>query len=282
MAIIAATELIDTILSTVGMTKQPIPLYTDSETSIMASRNTRLNTLHYVISNDIDMTLQLHSSISNCNQRISLIHVPGHQDKTKKFHEIDVPAQLNVLMDGQSKNLVLETKSKTNKILPFPAQGIFLCSDQPIAHDIQNVLIVREMKSEISTYYEKHHDIPKSVFDGIDWETNKMATTTWNEISYRKTLHNFRNTMVINHKWKRIDTNICPLCSKKPETIQHLLACDQQDLQQLRWNLLKKMEETWKKVNTNTYIVRQWMEIFKSLQNDDDIKTPTINMNPTT
>ena len=32
MAIIAATELIDTILSTVGMTKQPIPLYTDSET----------------------------------------------------------------------------------------------------------------------------------------------------------------------------------------------------------------------------------------------------------
>ena len=187
-AIIAATELIDTILSTVGMTKQPIPLYTDSETSIMTLKNTRLNTLHYVISNDIDMALQLHSSLSNCNQRISLIHVPGHQDKTKKFHELDIPAQLNVLMDGLSKNLVLETKSKTNKIPPFPAQGIFLCSDQPIAHDIQNVLIVREMKSEISTCYEKHHDIPKSVLDGIDWEANKMATTTQNEISYRKTL----------------------------------------------------------------------------------------------
>ena len=101
------------------------------------------------------MALQLLSSISNCNQRITLIHVPGRQDKTKKFHELNVPAQLNVLLDRLLKNIVLETKSKTNKILPFPAQRIFLCSDQPIAHNIQNVLISREMKGEIGTYYEK-------------------------------------------------------------------------------------------------------------------------------
>ena len=281
-SIIAATELIDTILSTVGMAKCHIPLYTDSETSIVTSKNTRLNTLRYVISNDIDMALQLHSSISNCKQRVSLIHVLGHQDKTKKFHELNVPAQLNVLMDGLSKKLVIDTKTKTNKIIPFPAQKFFLCSNQPIAHDVQNVLIAREMKGEIGTFYEKHHSIPKSVLEGIDWEANRMATTTRHELSYRKTLHNFRNTMEINHKWKRIDTDVCPLCSKKTETIQHLLECDQQDLQQLRWNLLKKMEETWKKVNTNKYIVQQWKEIFTSLQNDDDMKIPTINMNPTT
>lgn len=126
-------------------------------------------------------------------------------------------------MNGLSKKSVLDTSEDTNKIITFPAQKLFICSDQPIAHDTQNVLITREMKGEVSDYNEKHHCIPKSVLNDIDWEANKLATTTRHEVSYRKTLHNFRNTMTINYKWKRTDTNNCSLCSKKPEMLIHLL-----------------------------------------------------------
>ena len=136
VSIIAAMELVDTILSSVGIDSLYIPLYTDSEASITASKNTKLNTLHYVLSNDIDVTLQLHESLQTCKQRVSLIHVPGHQDKHKKFHELEIPAQLNVLMDGLSKKIVVDTKNDSNKIIPFPAQALFLFTDRPIAHDI--------------------------------------------------------------------------------------------------------------------------------------------------
>ena len=65
-SIIAATTLIDTILQSVGIVDRRIGLYTDSETSITTSKNSKLNTLHFVLSNDIDVAMQLHDTISTC------------------------------------------------------------------------------------------------------------------------------------------------------------------------------------------------------------------------
>ena len=48
-------------------------------------------------------------------------------------------------------------------------------TDRPIAHDIQNVLIIREMKSEFSKYYKKRHNIPKAMMNTVYWEVNKLA-----------------------------------------------------------------------------------------------------------
>ena len=99
------------------------------------------------------------------------------------------------------------------------------------------------MKREIETYYEKHHDIPRQILPEVDWNANLLAITAANELSYRKTIHEFRNTMTVNFKWKRIDSNLCPLCSKTPETIIHLLQCDQSDIKRLRESLISKMVE---------------------------------------
>lgn len=68
--IIAALHVVDTILSTVGVTKIIVPLYTDSESFILTSKNHCLKSLHYVISNDIDVVLQLNKSIKACSQSI--------------------------------------------------------------------------------------------------------------------------------------------------------------------------------------------------------------------
>ena len=148
-----------------------------------------------------------------------------------------------------------DTKNESNKIIPFPAQAIFVFTDRPIAHDLQEVLIKREMKNEVGEYYEKHHDIPIQLIPEIDWNANQLAMSAENELSYRRTVHGFRNTMTINHKWKRIDSDLCPLCSKKTETIAHLLQCDQLDMTNLRRSLLSKMVEQWKKVNTKKELI---------------------------
>ena len=149
VSVIAVTTLIDTILTSIGQREKRIQLYTDSETSITTSKNGRLNTLHYVISNDIDVALQLKQTTSTYNQTILLTHVHGHQDTNLKFHELTIISQLNVLMDSLSKHFVVKTSNHCNNIIPFPAQQMYLVADQPIAHDIVNVLIAREMRKDI-------------------------------------------------------------------------------------------------------------------------------------
>ena len=58
-SIMSVISLIDIILTTAGIQSQPITLHTDSETSITTATNLYLNTLRYLISNDIDVALQL-------------------------------------------------------------------------------------------------------------------------------------------------------------------------------------------------------------------------------
>jgi len=118
-------------MRSVGISKTRAPLYTDSETSIISSKNKKLNTLHYILSNDTGVALQLQQTINNNSEYTSLFHVQGHQDKNKNFQELDIPAQMNVLMDSLSKQLVKETMYMPNRSIPFPAQEIYISTDQP-------------------------------------------------------------------------------------------------------------------------------------------------------
>ena len=138
------------------------------------------------------------------------------------------------------------------------------------------------MKKEIETYYEKHHEIPRQVLSEIDWDANKLAVTASREASYRKTIHGFRNTMTVNHKWNRIDSNLCPLCSKKPETIAHLLQCDQSDMKNMRRSLIAKMIEQWMKLNTQKGLIEHWKTVYEYIEKDDNIPLPKLTMDPTT
>ena len=282
ISIIAATTLIDTVLNSVGIISTPIMLFTDSETSITTSKNGKLNTLHFVISNDVDVALQLRESILQCKQHISLEHVKGHQDKTKKFHELPLPAQLNILMDKLSKKMVADTKHECNNIIPFPAQKIYLSMQTPIAHDVVNVLITNEMKHEIKGYYNKHHKVPESSFSQIDWEAQRLAMNAPSEISYRKTFHNLRNTMTINKKWKRIESDLCPLCNKSPETIAHLMSCTHPDITMARNSAIRRLFQTIHNLNTNTHIASFWRVAFQNLIDKQPVPKPSLTMDPIT
>ena len=225
VAIIASISLIDTIMSAVGLRSTRISLFSDSETSIITSRNHKLNTLHYALSNDIDVALQLYSTVKECQQTIMLSHVQGHQDENRPFNDLPIPSQLNILMDSLSKKIVRDTTHDPNNIIPFPAQQMYLSTSHPISHDIQNILITNEMNKAIAKYYEKHHEIPQNCLQDIDWDANKLALSTTHETSYRKTFHHLRNTMTINKKWKKSESDLCPLCSAAPEDIHHLMSC---------------------------------------------------------
>ena len=110
------------------------------------------------------------------------------------------------------------------------------------------------MDADIKTYFLKHHDIEKKRLDQIDWEAMEKGSTTKHEISYKKTMHNLRNTMSVNHKWGRIESDACPLCTSAPETMIHLMSCPQQDISMERKRLIKRFSQTLSKVNTSPEI----------------------------
>ena len=185
-------------------------------------------------------------------------------------------------MDNLSKKMVLDTADDTNNIIPLPAQMIYLCIKNPVVHDLSNTLIANEMKNEIKTCYEKHHDIPQTSFQHVDWEANKLAMSTASELSYRKTFHDLRNTMTINKKWKRIDSDLCPMCSKRPETIQHLLSCTHPDMTTARTTAMRGMFQTINGLNTQQNIVSFWKSVFKSIEDETPVLKSILTMEPTT
>ena len=209
-----------------------------------------------------------------------LLHVHGHQDKNKKFHELSFPSQLNVLMDSLSKKLVDDTMNDNNKVIPTPTQRLYLRSDQIVAHDIQNTLIASEMKQEVNTYYSKHHNISHEAMTDIDWDASKKGTVTRSEISYRKTIHNFRNTMTINKKWGRIESDLCPLCGDHPETVFHLFSCKQKDISDYRTNMFNRFFQSISKVNTKPSILANWKRTLEDLVNSREVQLPSLTMNP--
>ena len=175
MSIIAGLTLLDLILRAAGISKAKVVLHTDSETSILVTKNSRLNTLHYALTNDIDVALQLRHEWTTIPQQFSLQHVKGHQDKNTKFKDLSIPSQLNVLMDEMSKDIVDKTFNDSNVILPLPAQQIYFDHSQPIVQDITNVLISSHQNKSIKDYYHKHHNIPKHCFHTIEWDAIKNA-----------------------------------------------------------------------------------------------------------
>ena len=202
----------------------------------------------------------------------------GHQDKNKAFHELEVPSQLNVLMDSLSKKMVKDTARDTNHIIPMPAQKLYICCKHPIAHDIPNALIEREMNMDIKQYYEKHHKIHRRNINEIDWDATKKALTTKSEVSCRKTFHKFRNTMPINKKWKRTDCDLCPLCTSAPETIHHLLSCSHKDIEYVRTITIAKLLDTLKTLNTQPGIVSHWRHLFHNITNQVEIQPRPVSI----
>ena len=100
---------------------------------------------------------------------------------------------------------------------------------------------MNEMRDEIEKYYEKHHDIQRHRFQQVDWEATEKGLGTKQGTTFKKTLHNLRNTMTINKKWGKVDSDLCPLCADAPETTTHFYTCTHEDIVYTRASATKKI-----------------------------------------
>ena len=109
----------------------------------------------------------------------------------------------------------------------------------------------------------------------------EKGTSSKNEMSYRKTLHELRNTMYINKKWGKIDSDACPLCAKSTEKTIHLLSCDHEDVSKVRKQVIVRFKDTLNKLNTAPEISNHWANVLRQYDEGNPIVKPPITMNPT-
>ena len=58
-------------------------------------------------------------------------------------------------MDRLSKKFVDDTMSAPNKIIPMPAQRLYLCHTEPVVHDVKIILQLRQLENDVTVYYKK-------------------------------------------------------------------------------------------------------------------------------
>ena len=88
--------------------------------------------------------------------------------------------------------------------------------------------------------------------------------------------------MSINKKWKRVGSDLCPLCHRESETVMHLLPCTQQDISNVRTTALKKLQLNLTKLDTSPAIRKHWNTIFSDIVSGTLVTRPGVTMNPTT
>ena len=230
----------------------------------------------------MDVAIQLRHEWTTIPQRFNINHVNGHQDKEKDFKDLPITAQLNVLMDKKSKEIVELTYNDNNTVIPLPAQIIYIASNQPIVQGISNVLISRQQNKQISEFYFKHHLVRPSVIHIVDWNAITKAFGQKSELSYRKTFHNLRNTMTVNKRWKWSDSDICSLCQAAPETTRHMMQCKHEDMENVRTLAVEKFRKCLKKLNTHPLVLTHWMTQINQFIKSAPTNKPQITMDPCT
>ena len=84
--------------------------------------------------------------------------------------------------------------------------------------------------------------------------------------------------MSINHRWKRLETDLCPMCTSALETIHHLLSCTHKDIEYVCTLAIGKFIDTLNTLNTQPDMVLHWKLLFKCVTLQSDFPPPKILM----
>lgn len=177
-----------------------ITIYIDSESAIQCSTLIGLSSTKYALHNDIEVILELQSIIKSSGNKISLVHVEGHQDQKIPFDELDPKAKLNVLMD-KAVGLFIEQNPRGYQhsidASHFPAQ--LVCLSGPygtITGNFKDVFIDNFNEPVRREYMKKHFGTPSST--GANWKhvARVLRTDKGNRSKNVKLLHNQYNTFV--------------------------------------------------------------------------------------
>jgi hypothetical protein len=211
---------------------------------------------------DYDIIAQIQQVRDQLRQRkihLDITHVPGHQDKKRKFHQLNQKEQMNVRADELATE-AMETGDieKTQQMFEeFPAAECQLyIQGQPIhgnagkaARDEYHILQYRK-------YMIKNLGWSDEQFDAIDWKATGKAMKKFHyndQVRLRKLRHKWLPTNKARHRMSDHIPAACPLC-QRTETQDHVFTCPHPKRKKIIAQALTDMIQSIRKDGTNDVI----------------------------
>ena len=176
---------------------------------------------------DFDIIAQLVEVRKRLPLRTKSTHVSGHQDKHKRYDELDRQSQLNVLADELATSALRQHQCQTRPPESFPActaylhttQGCITCKDR-------DALLWAATAPQMESYLQRRHNWSPQTFKCIDWDCHGRAYQQQGQGMQRFITKFAMGWLPTGVREKRCGapSEACVLCSA-PETLDHLLRC---------------------------------------------------------
>ena len=256
MGLIAMLTLIDVLRSLHLIHSSTIKLYSDGESVIKKCRKSVESRSQYMLQNDIEVVIELRRLLQKNKKLVSLLYVPGHQDKSFQLPVLPLPTQLNILMDDAVRCFIENFEDRPSRHDIFPpihSANVYLISDGSVlTHDIENTLHHRFYQEKWMHYSSDRFNLCNFTRPLVAWESIGKAIRSCQHsrgLSV-KLIHNQHATNERHQKWRLLSHSNCPLCETARDTRLHVFRCSHQTMSTKQKNLRVKLIKLLDKMDT--------------------------------
>ena len=258
-----------------------IALYTDSETSILNTKQNHYPTTKNSFENNIDAKLQMQDLLKQAPFSVKFVHVRAHQDKHTSWDKMDVATKLNVEMDAHvCEYLNMKTKhiAHQEKAVHLPAQkiSIALPYDRPSTNTYRR-LVNFKLGHRIEDKIKKRFHIKQNHMEWIDWTAIKRVYRGYGKYKrckVTKAVYQQWHTMRIAKRNGLATSAKCPICREKEETWMHVLQCKDPNRSVECKERLQQIKKLLEQMKTHPILQNRLMVVLIQLTSDYPITLP--------
>jgi len=181
-----------------------------------------------VISDHIDIILQIRQEIKTMQTKIKLIHV-----QPPKLEMMEQATKEEKLVHKMHKKALTYYHTKSfraplNHSPLFPGQQICIThQNKPVVANISKFLQDTEREIDREEYFfEKMHILPDSLSNVDQFALGRVIKKNKSRHAiYSKIIHRQLNTMTVNETWN-LGKSQCPICCVKKEDWLHVVQCN--------------------------------------------------------
>jgi len=175
-----------------------------------------------------------------------------------EYDELTVEAKVNVQCDkyvGQYFNNPKQTCPTHIEMIPhYPQQKISISNQfTRITNMFESKIQQYKVGHEAEEQCAKTWKISKAFLPHVDWTSFckecKMCRG-YKQYRMTKAIHRQWPTMRREKRWNRAETDVCPICGKEPETIQHIFQCKHDVIKAHRSKSLAEFKTSMQKFKT--------------------------------
>ena len=223
---------------------------------------------HATMCADWDVLQAIIALLETFDNKIILIHVKGHQDDTKQYHELSLEAQLNVDADKLASEFSYKPRDDPGRVPLTKGSKILLHSkDGTITSNYRKNIRKLASYPIMKKHICKKENWSDQEFDMIDWKLHGLCV--------RKNYNRKHFTVKFIHDWLPLGSLVsyykgnystkCPSCDHEFENRDHFLLCESRR----EWNqeALKELRRFLKKHPTRPALIdillealTQWFE----------------------